>query len=259
MLPVWLTDTVTSNLSRALHYTLLWGLQGVELRTVGGNEDRIPKVNVTQIKQRLEDSEMLPAAVDPPMFEGPVRDRVAWLNELTMFDETLRLCERIGCPRIVVSSFAAEETADLDVAADALCRAGDAAAEYGRTIAVLNAADMARPTGAALAELLDAADHEFVRAAWSPAEALRAGEDPADGLAALGDQVVLVRCRDGRRTANGWTEMPFDEGAIDWEEQLAMLEVQDFRGPLSLEMRVEPRPKSGLRSATQLIYMLRDL
>lgn len=259
MLPVWLTDTVTSDLERALHYTLLWGLQGVELRTVGGAEDRVPSVNVTQVKQRLDDSEMLAAAVDPAMFEGSVGDRVAWLNELTVFDETLRFCERIGCPRIVVSSFAATDDFDLSAAADALRRAGDAAAEYGRTVAVLNAADMACPTGHALAELLDAVDHAFVRAAWSPAEAVQAGEEPAAGLAALGDRVTLVRCRDGQMTNGRWEEMPFDEGAIDWAKQLALLDEEDFQGPLSLEMNVEPRPKHGLRSATRLIRMLRDL
>ncbi len=259
MLPVWLTDTVTSDLERALHYTLLWGLQGVELRTVGGVEDRVPDVNVTQVKRRLDDSEMLAAAVDPAMFEGPVGDRVSWLNELAMFDETLQFCKRIGCPRVVVSSFAATEAFALEAAADALRRAGDAAAAYGRTIAVLNAADMARPTGQALAELLDAVDHGFVRAAWSPAEALRAGEDPAEGLAALDDRVALVRARDGQRVDGRWEEAPFGEGAIDWTAQLHQLHEHDFQGPISLEMNVAPRPKQGLRSATQLIRMLRDL
>jgi L-ribulose-5-phosphate 3-epimerase UlaE len=60
-------------------------------------------------------------------------------------------------------------------------------------------------------------------------------------------------------TNGQWEEMPFDEGAIDWGDQLTLLDEQDFQGPLSLEMNVEPRPKHGLRSATRLIRMLRDL
>lgn len=259
MLPVWLTDTVTSDLGRALHYTLLWGLQGVELRTVGGPDDRVPQVNVAQIQHRLAEAEMLPAAVDPGMFAGPVANRALWLNELATFEETLRMCRQIECPRVIVSGFAGDgdNAVAAESAVQALQRAGEAAAAHGITVAVLNEAGMAHPTGKALATLLEAVDHPFVQAAWHPAQALRTGEAPADGLAALGERVALVRCADGRCTAHGWDEQPFGEGAIDWEAHLAALYAQDYRGPLSLEINVEPRPKVGLRSATHLIRLIR--
>lgn len=259
MLPVWLTDTVTSDLSRALHYTLLWGLQGVELRTVGGAGDRVPQVNVAQIQQRLADAEMLPAAVNPSMFAGPAGSRAVWLNELATFDETLRLCHQIECPRVIVSSFAGSAEAEVaaDAAIQALQRAGEAAAAYGITVAVLNEAGMAHPTGEALAALLEAVDHPFVQAAWHPAQAMQAGEDPAAGLAALDGRVAFVRCADGRRTPHGWDERPFDDGDVGWEAQVEMLHEQGYQGPLSLEVNVEPRPKVGLHSATRLIRLLR--
>jgi sugar phosphate isomerase/epimerase len=259
MLPVWLTDTVTSDLGRALHYTLLWGLQGVELRTVGGADDRVPQVNVSQIRQRLQADEMLPAAVDPSMFAGPADSRAVWLNELATFDETLRLCRQIECPRVVVSSFAGGAgSVASDGAVEALQRAGEAASAYGVTIAVLNEPGMAHPTGAALAMLLDAVDHPFVQAAWHPVHALQAGEDPSGGLEALSDRIALVRCTDGRQTAGGWVEKPFDDGEIDWEAQIQTLHALGYRGPLSLEVKVEPRPKTGLHSATRLIRLIRS-
>lgn len=257
MLPVWLTDTVTSDLGRALHYTLLWGLQGVELRTVGGAGERVPRVNVVQVQRRLEESEILPAAVTPGMFAGPASNRALWLNELASFDETLRFCERIACPRIVVSAFADEPEAPVSRAVEALREVGEAAAAYGVTIAVLNESGMAHPTGNALAALLDAVDHPFVRAAWHPAQALRAGEDPGGGIEALGDRIAFVRCADGRRAAHGWQEQPFDEGAVGWRAQIERLHELGFQGPLSLEVNVAPRPKVGLRSATRLIQLLR--
>lgn len=261
MLPVWLTDTVTSDLGRALHYTLLWGLQGVELRTVGGSDDRVPQVNVAQIKQRLAAADMLPSAVTPAMFAGPAESRVLWLNELATFDETLRLCRQIGCPRVIVSAFAGGKGDGVasDPAVQALQRAGAAAAEYGVTIAVLNEVGMAHPTGQALAALLQAVDHPFVQAAWHPAQALRAGEDPVAGLTALGEHVAFVRCADGRCTPQGWEEMPFDEGDVDWTTQIERLHDRAYQGPLSLEINVEPRPKIGLRSATRLIRLVRGV
>lgn len=258
MLPVWLTDTVTSDLSRALHYTQLWGLHGVELRTVGGAEERVPLVNEKQVREQMESSGLLLASVVPSVFEGPVSDRAAWMNDLIRFDETLRFCQRVQAPRVVIPPFAAEPAPDLAAAADALRRLGKKAAGSNVIVAVQNGPETTCPTGMALAELLARVDHPNVQAAWDPAAAMRSGEDPASGLAIVADRVTLVRCSDGRVTADGyWNDTPLGEGAIDWPQQLHLLDAVDFAGPMSLEIYVEPRPKQGLRAATTLIEWLR--
>ena len=257
MLPVWLTDTVTNDLNRALHYTHLWGLEGVELRTVGGAEDRVPFVNEKQVKQQLEASGLLLASIVPSVFEGRVSDRAAWMNDLVRFDETLRFCQRVHAPRVVVPPFAAEPAPDVEAAADALRQLGEKAADANVIVAVQNGPETTCPTGMALAELLALVDHPNVNAAWDPAGAMRAGEDPSDGLAIIADQVTLVRCSDGRITNGYWEDVPLGEGAIDWTGQLQLLDAMDFVGPVSLEVYVEPRPKHGLRAATTLIEMLR--
>jgi sugar phosphate isomerase/epimerase len=258
MIPVWLTDTVTSDLNRALHYTQLWGLHGMELRTVGGPDDRIPFVNERQIRGQLEGTDLLLGSVVPSMFEGPVSDRAAWMNDLLQFEETLELCNRVGCPRVTISPFAAEPDAPRETIVDALRRAGETAAEYDVLLAVRNGPETACPTGAALADVLTAVGHSHVRAAWNPAGALRAGEHPVDGLTALAGLVTLVRCSDGVVTDDGyWEDTTLGEGAVGWEEQFEMLHARNFRGPISLEVYVEPRPEEGLRSSTRLIRMLR--
>jgi sugar phosphate isomerase/epimerase len=258
MLPVWLTDTVTSDLNRALHYTQLWGLEGVELRTVGGPEDRVPFVNEKQVREQMEASGVLLASIVPSVFESPVSDRAAWMNDLVRIDEMFRFCQRVQAPRIVIPPFAAEPAPDRDTVADALRRLGDKAADAGVVVAVQNGPETTCPTGMALAEVLAHTDHPNVQAAWDPSGAMRAGEDPADGLALVADRVTLVRCSDGRVEDGYWEDTPFGAGAIDWAEQLRLLDATDFTGPLSLEIYVEPRPKHGLRAATTLIEMLRD-
>ncbi len=77
MLPVWLPDTVTLDLDRALHYTLLWGLEGIVLRTVGGEADRVPHVNEARLKRRLSEHDLPAVAVDPGLFEQPAERRGA--------------------------------------------------------------------------------------------------------------------------------------------------------------------------------------
>jgi sugar phosphate isomerase/epimerase len=257
MVPVWLTDTVTSDLNRALHYTQLWGLHGMELRTVGGPDDRIPFVNERQIREQLAGTEFLIASVVPSMFEGPVSDRAAWMNDLLQFEETLELCERVGCPRVTISPFAAEPGASFEPMADALQQAGEKAAEHDLLVAVRNGPETACPTGEALADLLSRVEAPNVQAAWNPVGALRAGEDPSTGLMALAGLVTLVRCSDGRVEDGRWVDTPLGEGAVGWRDQLEQLAAQGFRGPISLEVYLEPRPKQGLRAATTLIQMIR--
>ncbi len=231
----------------------------MELRTVGGADDRVPFVNEKQIRGQLEGTELLLSSVVPSMFEGPVSDRAAWMNDLLQFEDTLKLCRRVGCPRVTVSPFAAEPGASFEPMAEALQQAGEKAAEHDVLVAVRNGPETACPTGQALAELLSGVEAPNVRAAWNPVGALRAGEDPSTGLAALAGLVTLVRCSDGRVEEGRWADTPLGDGDVGWTEQLQQLSAQGFQGPISLEMFLEPRPKHGLRSATTLIRMIREV
>lgn len=142
---------------------------------------------------------------------------------------------------------------------EALQDAGEKAAEHDVLLAVRNGPETACPTGQALAELLNEVNHPNVRAAWNPVGALRAGEEPSDGLTALTGLVTLVRCSDGRVSKGYWEDLPLGEGEIGWIDQLQQLDAQGFRGPLSLEVYMEPRPKHGLRGSTTLIRMIRKV
>ena len=259
MLPVWLTDTVTSDLKRALHYTQLWGLQGVELRTVGEANDRVPNVNEQQILTQIDESEFLIAGCVPSVFEGPVSDRAAWMNDLIQFEDTLSFCGRVGCPRVILPAFAAETSPSYDDMADALRQAGEKAGAHDTILSVLHGPEMACPTGQSLAELLALVNHPNVQAAWDPSAAMRAGEEPVVGLEALADRVSFVRCSDGRISNGYWEDLPLGEGTVDWEHQLRVLAAHDYLGPVSLEVYVDPRPEMGLRCATTLIHLIREI
>lgn len=252
MLPVWLTDTVTSDLDRALHYTLLWGLEGVVLRTVGGPADRVPHVNEVRLKRRLSEHELPAVAVDPGLFEQPAEQRSVWMNDLVLLDETAAFCERIGCERILVGALPGA----VETAVDALRRAGARAARRGCTLAVRNNAE-GRATGRALADVLEAVGHPAVRACWSPADGFQAEEEAAAGLDALGEWVDVVMVRDGRPTAAGWQPEPLGEGTVGWPDVLRTLSARGFDGPLCLDLRDIESAPDGLHESTTLIRMAR--
>lgn len=254
MLPVWLTDTITPDLDRALHYTLLWGLEGVVLRTVGGHADRVPHVNEPRLKARLSKHDLPAVAVDPGLFEQPAEQRGAWMNDLVLLDEVIAFCERIGCSRVLVGALPEEEGGGAAV--EALRRAGERAARRGCIVAVRNELG-GRPTGRDLGALLAEVDHPAVRACWSPADAREAGEDVETGLDTLAGRVEIVIVRDGHTEPAGWQPEPLGDGAVAWHRALQGLHARGFDGPLCLDLRDTGSPKEGLREATAMIRMAR--
>jgi len=263
MIPSLLADSITPNIDRAVHYALLWGLEGLELRTVGKANDRVPFVNEAKIRARLDASELPVVAVAPAIFEGSIDDHTAHLNDVAQFQETLQFCRRLACDRVVVAGFRVDDHSpgvsaeSMSVAAATLKRIGEQAARAGISICVLNEVGHAVDTGRRLREMLDAVDHPGVQAAWDPVEALKAGEDPDEGLQHLLGQVGLVRCRNAARGGNGWEPRSIDSGEIRWPGQIETLHASGFEGPISLVVDAEPRPKVGLRDATTLIHWIR--
>ena len=275
MIPVWLPDSVTPDLDRALHYTALWGLDGIELRVVDGPTRRVPHVNEKRLRHRLDESEMEVASILPELFEGAPGDRVAGLNDIAALPETVAFARRIGAPLVVAPAFASGSGgdapgevsgADLAVAADLVRRAAAACAKGGLRLALAHGPATAFPRAADLARLLDAAPDSGALAAWSPADALVAGESPSDGLAALGGhRIALVRVRDGRlvddSSSDGgalrFVDAEVGAGSVGWPEIVRALAVAGFGGPLSLDVRAEPKARTGLRSAAALVAAIR--
>lgn len=259
MIPVWTTDSVTPDLSRAVHYTLLWGLEGVVLRTVGGVEDRVPFINEAALRARLADAELPVVAVMPGLFEGTSSARAAWLNDLTVLEDTAAFCRRVGCGIVRLGALAREDEAH-DATVEALRQAGAVAARHGLRLAVRNEVDTTVASGAALADLLARVGHAAVGADWRPADALAVGDDPADGLDALagaGVEIVTVSARDGWIEDEMWEETILGEGGVGWEGQVEALAAAGFDGPLVLDALPGPPRTHGLSAATALVRLSR--
>jgi sugar phosphate isomerase/epimerase len=243
MIPSWLPDTVTTAPDRMVDRALLWGLEGLELRTVGGPDERVPYVNEARLRRLLTESELAATAVVPGLFESEVDDRASWLNDLALLDETLAFCRRIGCRIVVVSSF--RRGAGEERVVDALRRAGDRAAGRDMALAVLNEPGMGCESGAELEALLGAAAHTAVRAAWDPDCASAAGEDPVEGVRLVAGHAALVRCAVG------------GPAIVDWDTQFAALADRAFDGPVSLVLPAGAVRAEGLAAAIGMIGHMR--
>ncbi len=261
MIPVWLTDSVTTDLARALHYTQLWGLDGIELRAMGHAADRVPFINEGKLRRRFGETDLVLAAAAPALFEAPVSEHASLLNDLEVLKESVGFCRRHGVPILVASCFQSTPGSSMrdaqDVAVDALRRAASLLDGGPVTLAVLNERGSLAPTGEALRSILERVGAPSVKAAWNPVEALLQGEDIDEAVRHLGSRVALVRVRNGRRSGASWTETGLEEGEIDWSNQLYGLLDAGFEGPLSLEVNGPDAPKRGLHDATFLIRLIR--
>lgn len=256
MIPVLATDTVTGDLARAVGYALLWGLEGVALRTVGG--ERVPFVNEAALRRRLEEAELPVAAVDPGLFEGSAERRAAWLNDVAAFDDTAAFCRRLSCPVVRIGALGAG--GDAGARAEALHAMGDVAARAGLRLAVRNEAGTPTATGTDLAALLAAVDHPAVGADWHPAEAYGSGEPAMRGLEALlaSAKVLCVAVRDEAPADDGvLVDVPVGEGRLEWAAQLARLAAAGYDGPLALDVPGRPVGSAGLASGGALVRLAR--
>ena len=69
-------------------------------------------------------------------------------------------------------------------------------------------------TGESIAEIIDLVGSPLLRAAYSPAAAMHVGEDPFEGIAALGDRLAVLKLKDHREG----TPCPIGEGEVPCEE-----------------------------------------
>lgn len=253
MTPVWYPDSVTTDLHRGLHYTLLWGLNGIVVRRLGRAADRVPYVNERALKDALRAEDMPLAAVDPGLFEGGAEERVTWLNELALLEETLSLCNRLGCERVIVGALGRGETFSGGEARRALRQAGEKAAEAGCRLVVRPDTKGHIRTGVALADLVASVGHDAVGVLWAPAVSVAGGEPVGDGLAALAETV----CIEMVEVDDAWLLDASGEGDVAPEGNFARLRETGFEGPVALSVTRRPVGAAGLEAATAMIRMLR--
>lgn len=102
-------------------------------------------------------------------------------------------------------------------------------------------------TAGALTRLLDDIDEPNTGINFDPANILIYGMgDPAEALAAFGDRIRGVHCKDANPPAPGTArgrETPLGKGSTDFGALLGRLLDSGFRGPLVIERELPPGPE----------------
>jgi sugar phosphate isomerase/epimerase len=252
MTPVWLTDTVTQDLSRSIDYTLLWGLEGVVLRHLDRGA-RVPDVNETKLTNRLADSDLTVAAVDPGIFEGSAEERVVWLNDLERLEETAAFCRRIGCARILSGALPG---GPLEAATEVFSRAAARVARHGVQLCVRNHGN-GRWTARQILDMVAPVRDSRLLVCWDPVEAqLFGGEPPLEVVDEMPGRAGIVIVRDYRGESGSAHAARLGKGELAWQDVLFALARGGFEAPLCLEFEDVSRIEA-FQDATALIHMIR--
>jgi len=151
---------------------------------------------------------------DQPVFP-PVIGRVFGDFERAVRDTkaAVMTAAAIGCPFVRVFAFELEHesrASGLRRIMQRLDLAARTARHTGVRLLLENGGSF--PTAADIADILDRLGSPFACAAYSPAVAAMAGEDPAEGVRLLGSRLESVKLRD----MAGGTPAPLGEGEADY-------------------------------------------
>ena len=194
------------------------------------------------------------APVEPPIIGWAISDHNRSPREAKGLVE---LAADLGCPMIRVFGFEIpareRRISAIDRVVSRLLQVADAGRARQVKVAVENGGTFA--SAAALAELLDAADHPSLGAVYNTATAHAAGDTLASGINVLSDRLLLLKLKDlkdGKPCVLG-------DGQVPCQDALAAAGAAGFDGWVSHEFDRAwfsglPDPTKALTTAAERMY-----
>src|SRR4030081_2800915 len=223
-----------------------YGYAGVDLRLLDGDVISLESVRANRNRIRtLFPKDELPVAVlatsvrlataDPAVRQKTLDEGRAWIE----------LAAELDVP--VIRYFAARNPPELDLersiqaVGEMLALLADHASAAGIKIGVETHDEFA--SSVTVARALALAPSPSVGALWDMYHTARVRESPAHALAQIGDRVLNVHLKDGRKTADGWQLLLLGEGEIPVKEALRLLHARGYDDFVSVEWEKKWHPE----------------
>lgn len=251
-----ITDEFSPDLETAIRSMSEIGMTGAELRMVFGKNiidltdeelDRaiamvrgrgleIVSIASPLLKCTLPDAPDVDARFQQDMFAS----KHTFADQPRLTARAFEIAGRCGARIVRVFSYwrTVRPEACFDRVVETLRSLADRAARHSLTIGLENEHACNIATGEETARLLAALDHANLKIVWDPANALVSGEVPfPDGYRKLPPaRIVHVHAKDCKIADNHkYTFVELGAGDIDWKGQIAALDLDGYRGWISLE------------------------
>ena len=237
--PNW---TLEETATRARAY----GYDGVDLRLLDGEVITLQSVgaNKARIKSLFALND-LPVAVLATSVRLATRDPGVRAQTLDEAHQWIDLAGELGVP--VIRYFAARNPPELQLddaiqaVGEMLALLSERATQAGVKIGVETHDEFA--SAATVARALELAPNHQVGAIWDMWHTARAGETPAQALAALDSRVLNVHLKDARRAGGQWQLVLLGEGDIPVRDGLRLLKHSGYDGFISVEWEKKWHPE----------------
>jgi sugar phosphate isomerase/epimerase len=223
-----------------------YGYAGVDLRLLDGEVISVESVRANRDRlHTLFATDDLPLTVLATSVRLATAERAVRQETLDEARQWIDLAAQLDVP--VIRFFAARNPPELDLedsiqaVGEMLALLADDAAAAGVRVGVETHDEFARAT--TVARALALAPGPAVGAIWDIFHTARMGETPAQALAALGDRVLNVHLKDGRRMADGWQLLMLGEGEIPVKDVLRLLQEQGYDDFISVEWEKKWHPE----------------
>jgi L-ribulose-5-phosphate 3-epimerase len=250
-----ITDEFSSDLSVAAAAMRELGMQGAELRVVGGknimdlNDAEIAAAMDTLRRNKLEVISIaspllkctLPDApeVDSRFQQDSFNAKHTFEDQTRLAERAFEIAKRTGAKIVRVFSYwrVVKPEAVFERVVDVLQELSDKASRHGLIIGIENEHACNIATAQETARVLAAIDQENMRVVWDPANAYVSGEKPfPSGYRLLEtDRIAHVHAKDCTLEGHKPIWCPLGEGDIDWAGQIDALAEDEYNGYIHLE------------------------
>jgi sugar phosphate isomerase/epimerase len=223
-----------------------YGYAGVDLRLLDGDVISLESVRANRDRlRRLFPKDELPVSVLATSVRLATADPTVRRQTLDEAHQWIDLAAELQVP--VVRYFAARNPPELDLersiqaVGEMLAQLAEHAAQAGVRVGVETHDEFA--SAAVVARALELAPGPSVGAIWDMFHTARMGETPAQALQEIGDRVLNVHLKDGRRTADGWQLLLLGEGEIPVKDALRLLKERGYDDFISVEWEKKWHPE----------------
>jgi L-ribulose-5-phosphate 3-epimerase len=250
-----ITDEFSSDLSVAAAAMHELGMQGAELRVVGGKnimdlDDgeiavamdilRRNKLEVISIASPLLKCTLPDAPeVDSRFQQDSFNAKHTFEDQHRLAERAFEIAKRTGAKIVRVFSYwrVVKPEAVFERVVDALQELSDKAGKHGLIIGIENEHACNIATAQETARVLAAVDHENMQVVWDPANAYVSGEKPfPSGYRLLETgRIAHVHAKDCTLEGHKPIWCPLGEGDVDWAGQIDALAEDEYTGYIHLE------------------------
>lgn len=213
------------------------GLQGAELRTIGGQSIlEAGREELDRAIAAIRENQLEVVAIATPLLKFPLDE---WKTQSKQAERALDIASLAGARivRVFSGTRVAEPEKVFERVVDILQELADKAGRRGLIIALENDRACNVATAQEMAGVLAAIDHSNLQLVWDPASAYISGEKPFPSGYQMLDtkRITLVHAKDCTLEGHKPVWEPVGEGDIDWQGQIDALAEDGYSGFIHLE------------------------